>query len=161
MSEDMPVMSKKASKNIKITLKKSKKLTREEIIDQFRLIRGEDLKKILAKFDKMSKEGQDNFKKMFPGLFEESEIPLDFIKQLENEFYANPTEEMKENIAYFKKVKLERIQKRIAEYKEHYNDPYVYDMGEIDAVRALHSHALMDIEFLLYETERIKNNSLV
>ncbi len=49
---------------------------------------------------------------------------------------------------------LEEIRKRLEEYKEHCNDPYAYDRGEIKAVRELRSHAPEDIEFLLNEITR-------
>lgn len=46
-------------------------------------------------------------------------------------------------------VRITEIQKRIRDYHEHKNDPYVYYQEEIDAVRELKIHALEDIEFLL------------
>ena len=45
--------------------------------------------------------------------------------------------------------RITEIRTRVREYYAHENDPYAYDPDEIDAVRALRSNALKDIEFLL------------
>ena len=46
-----------------------------------------------------------------------------------------------------------RIKNRLAEYKEHKNDAYAYDLREIKAVREFQDSAADDIEFLLGEIQ--------
>lgn len=54
--------------------------------------------------------------------------------------------------------RLEEIRTRLAEYNEHYSDPYDYDLREITAIRELENNAPDDIGFLLGEIERLKGH---
>ena len=51
-------------------------------------------------------------------------------------------------------VKVKEIRERLNEYHEHKNDPYAYDIEEIEAVRELKSHATEDIKFLLAQLDK-------
>jgi 6-pyruvoyl-tetrahydropterin synthase len=53
-----------------------------------------------------------------------------------------------------RKMNLEEIKKMVKEYDKHYNDHYVYDINEIDAVRELTYNARVIIGVLLDEIEK-------
>ena len=46
-------------------------------------------------------------------------------------------------------TRIDEISQRLAEYHQHENDPYAYDIDEIDAVRNFKVHAAEDMAFLL------------
>ena len=50
---------------------------------------------------------------------------------------------------------LKEIRVRLNEHREHYNDSYDFDLGEIPAIRELEKNAPQDIKFLLEEIERL------